>query len=95
MNSEQEQPPDIAATDNTIVDDEQQSAEQQSMPDMEENFSLYTAISDPRSDEPIQITDVIEKLSKSEPLEERESICYIGSGNFAVVHAGDGGDVRD
>lgn len=55
---------------------------------MEDNFSLYAAVSDPENNNPIDISEVIEKLSKTESLEEGESICYIGCGNFAVVRLG-------
>lgn len=56
---------------------------------MEDNFSLYSAIRDPKSGDPISIPDIIVQLSKTEKLEEGESICYIGAGNFAVACLGD------
>lgn len=57
--------------------------------DLEENFSLYSAVSNPGNNDPTSIPDIIAELSKKESLESGESICYIGSGNFAVVRLGD------
>jgi len=52
---------------------------------MEKNFDMYTAMVNPKDGNPIDISSVIAELSEREELAENEIICYIGSGNFAVV----------
>ena len=55
---------------------------------MEGNFEAYTAIADPRDGGPVDIDAVIKMLQGREELAKNESICYIGSGNFAVLSTG-------
>ena len=55
---------------------------------MEGNFEAYTAITDPRNGNPVDIAAVIEMLQGREELAKDESICYIGSGKFAVLSVG-------
>ena len=47
---------------------------------------ISTAISDKSSGSPVHFDCVIERISKTEVIENNDVVCYIGGGRFGIVH---------
>jgi hypothetical protein len=58
-------------------------------------IDITTAITDKDSGLPVHFDCVIERITKTEPLDANDSVCYIGGGRFGIIHYNNPPDTKN